>query len=195
MFRNVHFYASTEYLGGCYQGGSLTDANLDWIIRNVLVVTQGLLTIRHRPSGRLIIPSDSPVALGNYDICSDSEGAVPTLILDDVYRITITDEMWLARDASSTSTRESAQAFGTAVCKRDGKCVISGTVNPLSSADMWPGFEAVHVFPRGYEGHWTQHGHDANGSVQNGLLMSRHLHACFVQYLFSINPDVRPVFL
>lgn len=27
-------------------------------------------------------------------------------------------------------------------------------------------------------------------SVQNGLLMSRNLHTCLDQYLFSVNPDV-----
>ena len=117
-------------------------------------------------------------------------------------RITVTDEMWFARvDSFSTSGRE--DAFRTGVRNRDGKCVISGAINLLSQANMWPGFEAAHIFPRGYENLWTQFGYgrwitnmdDATGvskidSVQNGLLMSGTLHTCFDQYLFSVNPDV-----
>lgn len=114
----------------------------------------------------------------------------------------MSDEIWFARaDSFSTSAQE--EAFRTRVRNRDGKCVISGATNPLSQASMWPGFEAAHVFPRGCESLWTQFGYrrwitnmdDATGvlkidSVQNGLLMSRNVHTCFDQYLFSVNPDV-----
>ena len=112
------------------------------------------------------------------------------------------DENWFPRAGSfSTSSRE--EVFRTRVRNRDEKCVISGVINPLSQANMWPGFEAAHVFPRGYESLWIQFGYghwvtdmddttDASkiDSVQNGLLMSRALHTCFEQYLFSVNPDV-----
>ena len=75
-FRDVHFYnASTgEYLGGCYQGGSITDANLHWILRNVLLIVEGRFIIRHRASCRVVILSDSPVAPGENDILSESAG-------------------------------------------------------------------------------------------------------------------------
>lgn len=56
------------------RGGSITDANLDWILRNVLLIVEGHFTIRHRTSCRVVIPSDSPVALGDYDILSESAG-------------------------------------------------------------------------------------------------------------------------
>ena len=132
------------------------------------LIVEDHFVIRHRASCRVVIPSD---------------------------QITVTDEMWFARvDSFSTSVRE--DAFRTGVRDRDGKCVISGAINLLSQANMWPGFEAAYIFPRGYEGLWTLFSYDgwitdmndATGvskidSVQNGLRMSRNLHTCFDQYL------------
>lgn len=81
--------------------------------------------------------------------------------------------------------------------------MISGRINRGAQWDDWAGLESAHVFPLEKESLWVQLGygrwitnmddtsaeHRIN-SVQNGLLMSGHLHTRFDQYLFSINPDV-----
>ncbi|QSS56572.1 hypothetical protein I7I53_04824 [Histoplasma capsulatum var. duboisii H88] len=191
-YRNVHFYdtSAATCVGGFYQNGSITEENLIWILSEVLLITDGEhpWTIQHRPSGRTITPSSNPVVLGNYDIYSTGP-------------LQVTDEPWFARITShSVSGREDQFRYG--VCARDGKCVISGQVNPWAQWNNWAGFEAVHVFPVGKEslwnefnyGRWITNMDDAVGvsrihSVQNGLLMTRSLHTLFDQYLFSINPD------
>lgn len=77
-WRNVHLYdASTGInLGGFYQAGSLTEANLIWMLKNVLVVMSTPVigngwTIKHRQSGRTITSSSDLVATGDYDFYSE----------------------------------------------------------------------------------------------------------------------------
>jgi hypothetical protein len=69
-WRNVHFHdASTgTILGGFYQQGSITEATLIRILGNVLLIMEGRWTIKHRESGRTIIPSSNPIIPGDYDI-------------------------------------------------------------------------------------------------------------------------------
>lgn len=73
-YRNVHLYeASTGALiGGFYQNGSITEGNLIWILRNVLLVTQhaNTWTIQQRTSGETVTPSSEPARPGDYDIHS-----------------------------------------------------------------------------------------------------------------------------
>ena len=116
--------------------------------------------------------------------------------------IQVTNEPWFARLTShSVSGREDQFRYG--VRARDEKCVISGQVNPGAQWDDWAGFEAAHVFPLEMEspwiefnyGRWVTNMDETIGvskiqSIQNGLLMTGHLHTRFDQYLFSINPDV-----
>jgi hypothetical protein len=72
----------------------------------------------------------------------------------------------------------------------------------MTHLDDWTGFEAAHIFPLAYEGHWTEHGYDrwitippkkggTINSVQNGLLLESAIHQLFDSYSLSINPDVR----
>lgn len=76
-WRNVHFYDSStgKTLGGFYQQGSLTDAILIWILRSIILIIKDhwIISVRHRESGRTIVPSNNPVIPGEYDICSESE--------------------------------------------------------------------------------------------------------------------------
>lgn len=63
------------------------------------------------------------------------------------------------------------------------------------------GFEAAHIFPLAYLGHWNDNdfsrwiddpspiGGPMN-SIQNGLLLRTDIHQLFDNYFFSINPDV-----
>ena len=70
---NVHFHdASTgETLGGFYQKGSLTESAFLSILGNILLVTEGPWTVKHRESDRFITASQNPVVIGNYDVYSD----------------------------------------------------------------------------------------------------------------------------
>ena len=88
-----------------------------------------------------------------------------------------------------------------AVRQRDRRCVVTGRPALDAEYDMWYGFQAAHIFPLAYEGHWRDNfygrwinihprtGRSIN-SVQNGLLLSADLHILFDSYVFSINPDV-----
>jgi hypothetical protein len=100
----------------------------------------------------------------------------------------------------SLQTGSRVQSFCDAVRSRDRQCVISKKVVP-SGAFQWFGFEAAHIFPLAYEGHWNQYNFgrwislqpERGGlinSVQNGLLLRSDIHQLFDAYAFSINPDV-----
>jgi len=99
----------------------------------------------------------------------------------------------------ATGTR--LHSFRDEVRKRDGRCVITGTIALGAYRDWWTGFEAAHIFPLAYEDHWIQHNFarwitipTANGdtinSKQNGLLLRADIHGLFDHYGISINPDV-----
>ena len=93
-------------------------------------------------------------------------------------------------------------AFRKAVRERDRRCIITGKLARRAEYGIWRGFEAAHIFPLAYEGHWNQHNYgrwitiqpDTGGSinsVQNGLLLRSDIHDLFDGYDISINPDVR----
>lgn len=94
-------------------------------------------------------------------------------------------------------------AFRDAIRMRDRRCIITEQEAVYGS---WTSFEAAHIFPLAYEGHWLQDDYErwitkppASGgtinSVQNGLLLRRDIHGLFDSYEISINPDVRIYFL
>jgi hypothetical protein len=77
---------------------------------------------------------------------------------------------------------------------------VSGKV-ARPGAFQWFGFEAAHIFPLAYEGHWMQFNYgrwislppERGGtinSVQNGILLRNDMHNLFDGYAFSINPEV-----
>lgn len=128
-------------------------------------------------------------------------GDIANLSVDPFY---VNNEPWLIRTISrATGTR--VAAFTEAVRSRDRRCVISGGIVPtFDGVDFWNGFEAAHIFPLAYEGHWIDHDYGrwitiepAKGgrinSVQNGLLLASDIHQLFDAYDISINPDVRLV--
>ena len=74
----------------------------------------------------------------------------------------------------------------------------------MNNHRFFEGFEAAHIFPLAYEGHWQDHKYgrwitqvpEVGGkinSVQNGLLLSNEVHQLFDTYCLSINPDVRDI--
>ena len=92
--------------------------------------------------------------------------------------------------------------FREAVRQRDRRCIITGRPALSADYDIWTGFEAAHIFPLAYQGHWDQYDYGrwitmqpntggSINSVQNGLLLANDIHALFGNYEISINPDVR----
>lgn len=72
----------------------------------------------------------------------------------------------------------------------------------FNGVSFYSGFEAAHIFPLAYEGHWTAnnygrwmtHTPERGGtinSVQNGLFLNAAVHQLFDSYNVSVNPDVR----
>src|ERR1700733_2579641 len=92
------------------------------------------------------------------------------------------NEPWLLRTIS-LKTRTCTQPFRDAVRSRDHRCVISGIeVASYRGEFFYTGFEAAHVFPLAYEGHWIDNNYSrwitippekggTINSVQNGLLL------------------------
>ncbi|KAK9487723.1 hypothetical protein V1527DRAFT_517596 [Lipomyces starkeyi] len=109
----------------------------------------------------------------------------------DVYidTITITDQLCITRILSKTETGRE-ESFQTQVRERDGKCVITGTVNVNAPINVWRGCEAAHIFPLFSEGYWVQNGISrAINSCRYGLLMQSGIHQNFDGFDFSVNPD------
>ncbi|KZF23834.1 hypothetical protein L228DRAFT_282514 [Xylona heveae TC161] len=188
--RNVHFYnASTgEVLGGVYQQGSLTQATIIWILKNVLLIVEHDWHMKNRESGSTIEPTSSPLTAGDYDIYCSGD-------------IKLTNEPWYARiNSFSASGRE--DSFRDGIRLRDRSCVISGDKNYVYDYGWFYGFQAAHIFPLASESLWVQFNYqrwitnipdtDTSSrinSVQNGFLIRQDLHTLFDQYLLSVNPD------
>ena len=101
----------------------------------------------------------------------------------------------------SVQTGTRVQSFRDAVRSRDRRCVVSGRRVIGAEFGKWNGFQAAHIFPLAYEGHWREHNFsrwitlppttgDNINSVQNGLLLTNTLHSLFDTYDFAINVDV-----
>ena len=103
--------------------------------------------------------------------------------------------------ASGTRVAE----FRDAVRQRDKRCVITGEPVLRAEHGIWRGFQAAHIFPLAYEGHWIEHNYgrwidippmkESAGSininsVQNGILLRDDIHTLFDGYDISINPNV-----
>jgi len=86
---------------------------------------------------------------------------------------------------------------------RDQRCVITGRSAVIDGVVWWDGFEVAHVFPLAFEEYWNDRNFsewitvppasESDGtinSVQNGMLLSRDMHALFASHQISINPDV-----
>ena len=98
---------------------------------------------------------------------------------------------------SGTRTR----SFSDRVRARDSKCCISGQPVELARFGIFIGFEAAHIFPLAYEGHFNLHNlgrwitipasdGGAINSVQNGILLRTDIHQLFDSFAIAINPDV-----
>ena len=119
--------------------------------------------------------------------------------------MTVSNEHCLVRTISVSSGTRVAE-FREAVRQRDRRCVI--TRRPAVNAEFgnWRGFEAAHIFPLAYDGHWSDNHYGrwitippgtggSINSVQNGLLLTADIHILFDSYDISINPDVSYIYL
>ncbi|KAK9328774.1 HNH endonuclease-domain-containing protein, partial [Lipomyces starkeyi] len=190
--RDVHFYNFAEpdkALGGLILNPSVTKKNFLSML-GILIVTIGPYRVTSRSTGRDLTPTDEPLQPGHYDIRPYSRKDT----------ICITDEPCIIRIISQSSTGRDS-TFRTQVRERDGKCVITGTVNRRADRDNWSTFHAAHIFPLSSEDYFVQSGFSrwitnrigerdtGINSCRNGLLMRSHMHEQFDGFYFSINPD------
>lgn len=74
-WRNVHVYdaATQNYLGGVHQAGSITYANFDNMLRDILLVTIDNFSIRQKSTGDIMTPGKGLVLPGDYEIISEGK--------------------------------------------------------------------------------------------------------------------------
>ncbi|KAF2472076.1 uncharacterized protein BDR25DRAFT_284536 [Lindgomyces ingoldianus] len=185
--RDVHIYDAKDpaaTLGGLILTNGVTNNNFYSMVE-ILVLFASSFELQDGDDTK-IEKNDDPLRSGKYYIHAPNS-------------FSIYDEAWLVRTISNASGTR-VQSFRDAVRKRDGRCVISGNVAVMAQFDVWDGFQAAHVFPIAYEGHWKDHGYDrwitiqpdnggAINSVQNGMLLRNDIHHLFDTYNLSINPD------
>ncbi|PUU76588.1 hypothetical protein B9Z19DRAFT_1129576 [Tuber borchii] len=142
----------------------------------------------HRRSEQLVPRDNEPLQEGTY--YTSMMGTV-----------TISDEL-VVTSMEAIDTGRRCRFFPDAVRQRDRGCAITGTVAELGHHGVWWSFEAAHIYPLAYQGHWDEKNYDrwvkilpANGSdtklnsIQNGILLRRDIHSHFDAYDVSINLD------
>ncbi|KAK9431796.1 HNH endonuclease-domain-containing protein [Lipomyces doorenjongii] len=192
--RDVHFYDIArphKALGGLLLTPSFTERTFFFAL-DILIISDSPYDVYLRGDEMPLRPTDEPLQPGEYDIKPTSPHG----------RILITNECCITRVLSYTVSGRD-ESFRRRVRERDGKCVITGVVNPkrLVDANDWTGYHAAHIFPLSAEQWFIQSGfsrwitnredgHDTGiNSCQNGLLMAKHVHALFDNFSISINVD------
>ncbi|KAA6411525.1 MAG: hypothetical protein FRX48_04805 [Lasallia pustulata] len=186
--RNVFIYDSkdpTKVLGGLVLTNGVTNANFYFMVEILFIFTI-TFELQLNEADATIPRNGDPLQAGNYYIITSCS-------------FSVSDEAWLVRTIShSTGTR--TPAFRDAIRLRDPRCVITGEEAINADVGSWTGFDAAHIFPLAYEGHWKQHNFDrwitkpsvkggSINSVQNGLLLRSDIRQLFDTYGVSINPD------
>ncbi|KAG9238857.1 hypothetical protein BJ875DRAFT_479915 [Amylocarpus encephaloides] len=185
--RDVHIYDTKDpsiALGGLIPTNGITNSNFYSMVEILILFTSDF---ELPDEGETKIErNDDPLQPGKYNI--NATGL-----------FSVHDEPWLVRTIShATGTR--VQSFTDSVRSRDRRCVISGGKAVGAYIDNWRGFQAAHIFPLAYEGHWIEYGYDrwitirpesggTINSVQNGMLLNSSVHQLFDSYDLSINPD------
>jgi hypothetical protein len=212
--RNVHFFdgSTGDMLGGLFQNGSVTQGNFISML-NIVLVPHPLIKPRtfmvKARSRQTLSLTNQRLTPGDYDIyapdgcrCIDSRSKERKTQLTWIGSIKLSDEPVVRRlPPYRVGGRETD--FDRGVRARDGKCVVTGTVNLAAHVDDWTSFEAAHIFPVEKESYWIEHNfsrwitntdpgnHSAPiDSIQNGFLLLAHIHQLFDTYAISVNPDV-----
>ena len=187
--RNVHIYDlnnPTTEIGGLLLLPGITNANFYAMIEIIIMFSSSFFLQDEKETK--IERNNHPLQPGKYYIVATSS-------------FQLNDEPWLVRTIS-LSTGDRVPAFPDAIRSRDRQCIISGEpVLTFNGITFWEKFDAAHIFPLAYEGHWNYQNYgrwitiqpDQGGSInsiQNGLLLERGIHSQFDAYLIAINPDV-----
>ena len=127
--------------------------------------------------------------------------AVTQLLKGKTGKIKVTGECSHFR-ALSNATTSRTDRFRQQVRERDGMCVIT-KVKLSSRTPKWAPFHTAHIFPAAYENLLYEDDDLRNSitlknspresgihSVQNGILLTQHVHSLFDIYIISVNPDV-----
>ncbi|KAJ8097289.1 hypothetical protein POJ06DRAFT_285973 [Lipomyces tetrasporus] len=138
--RDVHFYDISnpdDALGGLQLTPSFTERTFYFALR-ILVISASPYDVYLRGTDVPLTPTDDPLQPGKYDIKPTSPHG----------RIFITNEGCITRVLSHTVSGRD-EKFRRAVRERDGKCVITGVVNPQRRVDLdnWSSYHAAHIFP------------------------------------------------
>ncbi|KAJ8102407.1 hypothetical protein POJ06DRAFT_293922 [Lipomyces tetrasporus] len=168
VIRNVHFYEAsrpTEPPGGLYLNPSVTRRKFLRMLELIFHVN-GPYSVWFRGADNPLAPTDDPLEPGHYYIVCNIPGGM----------IWVIDERCIARSFHMARFREQVRS-------RDGKCVITGVINPVADRNDWKSFEAAHIFPLSHEElsvwlnysqyvtHWSEGTDAVISSCQNGLLM------------------------
>ncbi|KAK9318733.1 HNH endonuclease-domain-containing protein [Lipomyces orientalis] len=192
--RDVHFYDISrpdKALGGLVLTPSFTERTFFFAL-GILIISASPYDVYLRGAIVPLQPTDQPLRPGKYDIKPTSPDG----------RIFITNELCITRVLSHTVSGRD-ETFRRCVRERDGKCVITGVVNPKRRVDRddWSSYHAAHIFPLSSEewfianrfSRWITNregDHDTGiNSCQNGLLMLSTIHEQFDNFSISINPD------
>jgi len=123
----------------------------------------------------------------SYILMPSSEDFVAALLIA-VGNVQVTDEPYYPRTVSPPSSpSDYSYDFHYDVRNRDRGCQLTRKVNRGARFDEWTGYDVVHIIPRE---HYFRIIGNTIDPVRNGILMCSHIHKQFVQYQFSINPDV-----
>ncbi|KAF8533552.1 HNH endonuclease-domain-containing protein [Trichophaea hybrida] len=187
--RDVHIYSANDsatVLGGLILTNGVTNANFHSMVDIIFIFCQDYFL--RDEGGTTVQKDDHPLQPGNYYIVTNGS-------------ITVNNEPWLVRTISVASGTRVA-VFRDAVRERDRRCVVTGKPALRADHGIWRGFEAAHIFPLAYEGHWNKENYgrwitipaatESTGtinSVQNGMLLRADIHSLFDSYDISINPD------
>ncbi|KAK9312030.1 HNH endonuclease-domain-containing protein [Lipomyces starkeyi] len=190
--RNVFIYDASRpdhEIGGLRLNPSVSKTNFLSMLE-ILIIADCPYTVILHGTNEIIEATDEQLQPGRYYIKPSTPQG----------RIFMTDEPCALRTLSHTRTGRDEE-FGKAVRERDGRCVITGVINPDADIDDWPGFEAAHIFPLSKEDNFIHQGlsrwitnrtgtRDTGiNSCQNGLLMRAQIHQHFDGFRFSINVD------
>ncbi|KAK9364768.1 HNH endonuclease-domain-containing protein [Lipomyces kononenkoae] len=176
------------------------------IFLDILIASTGAYRVTLRRTGEDIMSTDNTIRPGQYDLRPYSPSGKLSMSFCAGSVLMLTQTLYQSPTSSvfrtlSRNITDRNDFFRAQVRVRDGKCVITGTVNEAADIDEWIGFEAAHIFPVSHEDYFVRSGFSTwitnrtgrrdtgINSVQNGLLMQSNIHQQFDTFDIAVNPD------
>ncbi|KAG0137538.1 hypothetical protein HOY82DRAFT_547725 [Tuber indicum] len=188
-WHNTYIFNSNDcdtVLGGLWVGPGITNSNLYSMVEILCTFTDSFDL--QDSNLQLVKRDDQPLWPGNYYIVTNCS-------------VSVSLEYPLLR-MLLPCIEQPVESFRDSARDRDQRCVITGRPAVFDGVAYWEAFEAAHVFPLAYKEVWKKgdfelwinasaHSalHGTINSLQNGILLTREMHAQFVSYGLSINPD------